>query len=58
MSYFKMPVFTSGAKPINGSDLELIELVGESTSGEMWRAKHTDQPLQPDVFLKLISIYN
>jgi len=55
MSYLEMPLFTSGAKPITGSDLELIELVGESTSGEMWRAKHTDQPLQPDVFLKLIS---
>lgn len=49
-----MARFTSGAKPIVNSDLELIELIAESTIGEVWRAKHTDQSLLPDVVLKLI----
>ena len=49
-----MARFTSGAKPIVNSDLELIELISETNIGEVWRAKHTDQPLLPDVVLKLI----
>ena len=49
-----MARYTSGAKPIVNSDLELIELISETNVGEVWRAKHTDQPLLPDVVLKLI----
>lgn len=49
-----MARFSSGSKPIANSDLELIELISETNIGEIWRAKHTDQPLLPDVVLKLI----
>ena len=49
-----MARFSSGSKPIANSDLELIELISETITGEVWRAKHTDQPLLPDVVLKLI----
>ena len=49
-----MARFSSGSKPIANSDLELIELISETNIGEVWRAKHTNQPLLPDVVLKLI----
>ncbi len=47
-----MPRFSVGQRPVPGTALQLIGLLGKGGFGEVWRARHLDRPKERDVVLK------